>query len=102
MGVQRYRLVCFLPKFSIYFFIAFGLNFNLFSKNLSPLFMRGGKDNVVAFISQFLLPFLSTFHSSLIHILRTILFETGGKDRSSIVPAKCFLKAKTYKRLNRF
>jgi hypothetical protein len=50
------------------FFYSFWFEFQFVSKNLFPFFKGGGKDNVAVFISQFLLPFLSTFHSAISHI----------------------------------
>ena len=47
--------------------------------------------------SQFLLPFLSTIHPAFIHILRAIFTETGGKDRGTIVAAKCFFESENTK-----
>lgn len=55
--------------------------------------MAGGKNTMAVFISQFLLPFLSTIHPALIHILKNCFNQTGGKDRCRIIVAKCFLSA---------
>ena len=67
------------------------MNFNLFLKNLLPFFKGGGKDNVAILPGQFLLPFLSTFHSVIIHIERARFIQTGGKDMSGTLATKCFL-----------
>jgi hypothetical protein len=58
----------FPTKISATFFYSFWFEFQFVSKNLFPFFKGGGKDNVAVFISQFLLPFLSTFYSEIFHI----------------------------------
>lgn len=49
---------------------------------------------MAVFTDQFLVPFLSTFHSAIIHILKNYFIQTGGKDRGTMLVTKCFLKAK--------
>jgi len=58
----------FPTKISATFFYRFWFEFQFVSKNLFPFFNGGGEDNVAILISQFLLPFLSTFYSEIIHI----------------------------------
>jgi hypothetical protein len=53
----------FPTKISATFFYSFWFEFQFVFKELIPLFKGGGKDNVALLISQFLLPFLSTFYS---------------------------------------
>jgi len=50
----------------------------------------GGKDMMVVFTSKFLVLVFSTFHPITVHILKSNPLLTGGKDRSTIIPAKCF------------
>ena len=63
--------------------------------------MAGGKNTIAVFISQFLLPFLSTIHPALIHIFKNGFNQTGGKDRCRIIAAKCFLISNIRKRIYR-
>ena len=84
-------------KFLLYFFAALAWISICFVKNWPRILVAGGKNTMTDSTSQFLLPFLSTIHPAFIHILRAIFTETGGKDRGTIVAAKCFLKARILK-----